>query len=71
MTGEAERHGRIWGARAAAWAEEEAAEAPKLEAVIARVGLASGRAVLDVGCGSGVFLALAAGRGARVSGLDA
>ena len=65
MTGEAERQGRIWGARAAAWAEEEAAEAPKFEAVIARVGLASGRAVLDVGCGSGVFLALAAGRGAR------
>ena len=71
MTGEAERQGRIWGARAAAWAEEEAAEAPKFEPVIARVGLASGRAVLDVGCGSGVFLALAAGRGAHVSGLDA
>ncbi|HSJ74216.1 MAG TPA: class I SAM-dependent methyltransferase [Miltoncostaeaceae bacterium] len=71
MAAEAARHGRIWGARAAAWAEEEAAEAPKYEPAMARAGIGPGRAVLDVGCGSGVFLALAAGRGARVAGLDA
>ncbi len=65
------RHGSLWGARAEAWAEEEAAEAPKYEAAIARVGIAPGHAVLDIGCGSGVFLRMAADRGARTSGLDA
>jgi SAM-dependent methyltransferase len=67
----AERNGRLWGARATAWAEEEVREAPKYEAAIERVGLAPGHAVLDVGCGSGVFLRLVADRGARSSGLDA
>ena len=67
----AARHGRLWGARAEAWAEEEAAEAPKYEAAIARVEIAPGQEVLDIGCGSGVFLRMAADRGARTSGLDA
>ena len=71
MSAEAARHGRIWGARAAAWAEEEAAEAPKYEEPLARAGIAPGWVVLDVGCGAGAFLALAARRGARVAGLDA
>jgi SAM-dependent methyltransferase len=35
------------------------------------VGLEAGQRVLDVGCGSGVFLRLVADRGARVVGLDA
>jgi SAM-dependent methyltransferase len=60
-----------WGARAADWAEEEAAEAAKYEEPFARAGIGPGWAVLDVGCGSGAFLELAAGRGARVAGLDA
>src|SRR5262245_36191136 len=71
MSAEAARQGRIWGARASAWAEEEAAEAPKYEEPFARAGIAPGWAVLDVGCGAGAFLALAAGPGARVAGLDA
>ncbi len=70
-TRSAARHGRLWGARAEAWAEEEAAEAPKYEAAIARVEIAPGQEVLDIGCGSGVFLRMAADRGARTSGLDA
>jgi SAM-dependent methyltransferase len=68
---EAARQGRIWGARAAAWAEEEEAEAAKFEEPLARAGIGPGRAVLDVGCGSGAFLELAARREARVAGLDA
>jgi SAM-dependent methyltransferase len=36
-----------------------------------RVGLAKGQRVLEVGCGSGVFLRRAADRGASVVGLDA
>lgn len=67
----AARQGRLWGARAAAWAEEEAAEAPKYEPALARAGIGPGQAVLDVGCGSGVFLAMAARSGARIAGLDA
>jgi SAM-dependent methyltransferase len=35
------------------------------------VGIEEGWSVLDIGCGSGVFLRLAADRGAHVSGLDA
>jgi SAM-dependent methyltransferase len=66
-----ESSGRLWCARAADWAEEEEREAPKFAAVIERVGVAPGQAVLDVGCGSGVFLSMAADRGARPSGLDA
>ena len=71
MDPEAARQGRIWGARAAAWAEEEAAEAPKFEEPLARAGIGPGMAVLDVGCGSGAFLELAARHGAGVAGLDA
>jgi SAM-dependent methyltransferase len=69
--GSAERHGRLWGARAEAWADEEDLEAPKYALAIERVGVAPGQAVLDVGCGSGVFLRLVADRGARPYGLDA
>jgi SAM-dependent methyltransferase len=66
-----ESSGRLWGARAADWAEEEEREGPKFAAAVERVGIAPGHAVLDVGCGSGVFLRLAADRGARPAGLDA
>jgi SAM-dependent methyltransferase len=69
MSGEST--GRLWGARAEAWAEEEIREAPKYAAVLQRVEVAPGQAVLDVGCGSGVFLRMAADLGARASGLDA
>jgi SAM-dependent methyltransferase len=60
-----------WGARAADWAEEEEAEAAKYHEPLARAGIGPGWDVLDVGCGSGAFLELAARRGARVAGLDA
>jgi SAM-dependent methyltransferase len=66
-----ESSGRLWGARAGDWAEEEERETPKFAAALDRVEVAPGHAVLDVGCGSGVFLRLAADRGARPAGLDA
>jgi cyclopropane fatty-acyl-phospholipid synthase-like methyltransferase len=40
-------------------------------AVVDAINLGPGMRVLDVGCGDGGFCALAAGRGAEVSGIDA
>jgi SAM-dependent methyltransferase len=70
-TGSAERWGPRWGARAADWATTEEQQVPTYDAAIRRLGLAPGSRVLEVGCGSGVFLRAAADRGAQVSGLDA
>jgi SAM-dependent methyltransferase len=69
--GTAAQQGRLWGARAEGWAEYEEQEVGRFAAALERVEIAPGDAVLDVGCGSGVFLRLAAGRGAHVFGLDA
>jgi SAM-dependent methyltransferase len=70
-SGSARRHGRLWGARAADWAASEEQQVPTYEEAIRRVGVGAGQEVLDVGCGTGVFLRAAADRGARVHGLDA
>lgn len=70
--GTAEVQGRLWGARPRAWAElQEAANAPMYEAAFDAAGLSEGRRYLDIGCGAGLALSLAAARGAEVSGLDA
>jgi SAM-dependent methyltransferase len=69
--GSAQRHGPLWGARSSDWAEIEDQQIPTYEEALRRVGLSAGQRVLDVGCGSGVFLRVAADRGARVFGLDA
>jgi SAM-dependent methyltransferase len=69
--GSAERWGPLWGARAADWARSEEQHIPAYEAALARVGLRPGQRVLDVGCGTGVFLQLAAERGAEPFGIDA
>ena len=70
-SGSAERWGPLWGARPLDWAANEDQQIPTYEEAIRRVGVRSGQRVLDIGCGSGVFLRAAAGRGARVFGLDA
>ena len=67
----AERNGAHWGARARDWAAVEAQQVPTYEAAIRGAGIRAGDIVLDVGCGSGVFLRAAADRGAIVCGLDA
>jgi ubiquinone/menaquinone biosynthesis C-methylase UbiE len=69
--GSAARWGPLWGVRAEDWAATEEQQRPTYEEAIRRVGIAPGQRVLDVGCGSGVFLRLAADRGAEVHGLDA
>jgi SAM-dependent methyltransferase len=69
--GSATRWGPLWGSRAQDWAVNEDQQVPTYEAVIERVGIGPGHLVLDIGCGAGTFLRLAAGRGAQVFGLDA
>jgi SAM-dependent methyltransferase len=65
-------HGPRWGARAEDWAELAAPlSLPAWRAVADATGIVPGTRVLDIGCGSGEFLRLAADRGAVVSGLDA
>src|SRR5215207_3028473 len=70
-SGSAERNGAAWGARARDWADTEAQQIPTYEEAIRRVGIGPGRTVLDVGCGTGVFLRTAADRRATVCGIDA
>jgi cyclopropane fatty-acyl-phospholipid synthase-like methyltransferase len=69
--GSAERWGPLWEAHAADWAVTEEQQVPTYEAAHQRLGVQAGQRVLDIGCGAGVFLWLAADRGAQVFGLDA
>jgi SAM-dependent methyltransferase len=62
---------RLWGTDPQAWAElAEAHNRPLFTAVLDAARVGPGASVLDVGCGSGLTLVLAAERGALVSGLD-
>ena len=70
-TGSAERWGPLWGERPRDWATNEDQQLPTYEEAVRRVGLDAGQRVLEVGCGSGVFLRVAADKGASVVGLDA
>jgi SAM-dependent methyltransferase len=70
-SGSAERWGPLWGARPHDWAASEEQQAPTYGEAIRRIGIREGHRVLDIGCGSGVFLRLAVDRGARVFGVDA
>ncbi len=68
----AEVHGALWGARAYDWAElQEVQNRPAFVAAFERMGLQPGATYLDVGCGSGLAVQIAAARGATVAGLDA
>jgi SAM-dependent methyltransferase len=67
----AEVQRRLWGTDPRAWADlAEAHNRPLFEAVLDAAGVTDGTRVLDVGCGSGLTLVLAARRGAVPSGLD-
>jgi SAM-dependent methyltransferase len=70
-SGSAEKWGPLWGARPRAWAEDEDQQVPTYEEAIRRVGVTAGQRVLDIGCGTGVFLRLVAERGALPFGVDA
>lgn len=71
MTGSAEQWGPLWGAHPREWAAVEEQQLLTYEAAIDRLGIGAGQRVLDIGCGSGVYLRAAADRGAAVTGLDA
>ena len=62
---------RLWGTDPRAWAElAEVHNRPLFEAVLCAAGVRAGTHVLDVGCGSGLALVLAAQRGAVPAGID-
>jgi SAM-dependent methyltransferase len=67
----AEVQRRLWGTDPQAWADlAESHNLPLFEAVLDAVGVGPGTRLLDVGCGSGLTLVLAARRGAIPAGLD-
>jgi SAM-dependent methyltransferase len=66
-----EVQGALWGADAAGWAVQDELAAPLYQAVADDAGIAAGESVLEIGCATGVFLQVAAERGAHVTGLDA
>jgi SAM-dependent methyltransferase len=70
--GTAEIQGALWGAAPEDWAEfNEPTGEPLYEAAFDALGVDNATNLLDVGCGSGLALQLAAKRGATVTGLDA
>ena len=71
-TGTAAVQGELWSERADDWAEvQEGVMRSAFRAGLDALGVGSGTRMLDVGCGAGLVLRLAADRGADVSGLDA
>jgi SAM-dependent methyltransferase len=62
---------RLWGTNPEAWAElSERHNVPLFEAVLDAAAVGPGMRLLDVGCGSGLALSMAAERGALLSGID-
>jgi SAM-dependent methyltransferase len=71
MTDRPTRDG-AWGAAARDWADaQEGTLRPLFEAVLDANHIGPGSAVLDIACGTGLYLTLAAARGATVAGIDA
>jgi ubiquinone/menaquinone biosynthesis C-methylase UbiE len=70
--GSADIQGALWGAAAHDWAELlEPVATPLYEAAFDAMAVTDGTRLLDVGCGAGLALVLAAKRGATVTGVDA
>lgn len=70
--GTAQVQSKLWSERAQDWAEyQEKVLHPVYQVVFDRLGVGSGVRLLDVGCGTGLALQIAARRGAQVSGIDA
>jgi SAM-dependent methyltransferase len=70
--GTGKEQAELWGPGARDWADyNEPMCTPFYEAVLDATGVGQGTTLLDVGCGGGFALLLAAGRGATVSGFDA
>jgi SAM-dependent methyltransferase len=70
--GTANVQGRLWNARTDEWAEiQESQSRSAFEAALEALDVGPETRLLDVGCGAGLALRLAADRGADVAGLDA
>ena len=71
-TGSAAIQGELWSEGADDWADlMEPTEAPLHLAGLDQLAVGPGVSLLDVGCGSGAVLRIAADRGADVTGIDA
>jgi SAM-dependent methyltransferase len=72
VSGSAQKQATLWGRGAKNYAAlAEILLQGFFQEVLQQLGIGPGVALLDIGCGSGVAAAIAAERGARVSGLDA
>ena len=70
--GSATVQGRLWSQKARAWSElQEKMHQSLYEGALGALGPLRGKDLLDAGCGSGMFLEVAAKAGAAVSGVDA
>jgi SAM-dependent methyltransferase len=69
--GSAAKWGPLWGARPVDWGLNEERQRPTYADALDHLGPVVGKRVLDIGCGTGVFLEEAAARGAEPYGLDA
>ncbi len=70
--GTGQEQAELWGPGARDWADyNEPMCTPFYEAVLDATAVAAGTRLLDIGCGGGFALLLAARRGAIVAGLDA
>jgi len=70
--GTASVNGELWGTRARDWAElQEGQLRDAYVAVLDRLAVGHGMSLLDVGCGSGMAVQMAAACGATVAGMDA
>lgn len=64
------RWGALWSSQPGTWAATEVQQLPVYEAALRAVDPPQGARVLDIGCGTGVFLSLCADRGCEVTGVD-
>ena len=70
--GSSQVQGALWGVEARVWSETlEPITRPLFEQVHDELGTGGGTRLLDAGCGTGLALQIAAGRGAEVAGIDA
>jgi SAM-dependent methyltransferase len=67
----ARQWGEMWGSRPADWAVTEEQQTPVYKEALSRAAVRPGDRVLDVGCGTGVFLRMCVDRGASATGIDA
>ena len=70
--GTGKEQAELWGPGARDWSDyNEPMCTPFYEAVLDATDVGAGTTLLDVGCGGGFAMLLAARRGATVSGIDA